>query len=55
VSYHREYAEHLLTNPPVDEFGRHFPATILSHAILALIDKLDEVPLVAVVDEADDD
>lgn len=45
MSYHREYAEHLLTNPPVDEFGRHLPSTIIAHCLLAVIDKLDEMAL----------
>jgi hypothetical protein len=49
MNYHRDYSEQLLETLPVNELtGRHSPATALAHAILALVDKLDELPMLRV-------
>lgn len=55
MSFHRDYAEHLLENPPVDPLtGRHSPLTAIAHAVLALVDKLEEVASVFISDEEEE-
>ena len=59
TDYHRDYAEQILENVPVNELtGRHSPTTALAHALIALVDKLDTIPVLRVFmedDEEDDD
>lgn len=55
MSYHRDYAEHLLESPPVDPLtGQHSPLTVVAHVLLALIDKLDEISAVFIEDAEGD-
>jgi hypothetical protein len=57
LNWHRDYAEQLLEGIPVNELtGRHSPATALAHAILALVDKLEDIPVLRVtLDEEDEE